>query len=75
MRRVSPAGQSFDLSYRRAWKGKLVNEELQIRPMTRDELDLAVEWAAQEGWNPGLADAECFHAADPEGFLIGVLGP
>lgn len=28
-----------------------------------------VEWAAREGWNPGLADAEAFFAADPEGFL------
>jgi hypothetical protein len=30
-----------------------------------------VDWAASEGWNPGLADAACFHAADPGGFLIG----
>jgi len=28
-----------------------------------------VEWAAREGWNPGLADATAFRAADPEGFL------
>src|SRR5215203_5747049 len=46
---------------------------LQIRTMTRNDLDLAVEWAAREGWNPGLADAACFHAADPEGFLVGCL--
>lgn len=44
-----------------------------IRTMTRPEIDLAVEWAAREGWNPGLHDAECFYAADPEGFLIGEL--
>jgi Acetyltransferase (GNAT) domain/Acetyltransferase (GNAT) family len=25
------------------------------------------------GWNPGLADAECFKIVDPEGFLIGEL--
>lgn len=43
-----------------------------IRPMTRAELDLAVDWAASEGWNPGLQDAEAFHAADPEGFLLGL---
>jgi ribosomal protein S18 acetylase RimI-like enzyme len=42
---------------------------LHIRPMTRPELDLGIEWAAQEGWNPGLHDADTFHAADPEGFL------
>jgi len=45
--------------------------QLSVRTMERREVDLAVEWAAREGWNPGLADAECFHAADPEGFLIG----
>jgi len=44
-----------------------------IRPMTRPEIDLAVEWAAAEGWNPGLHDAGSFHAADPEGFLVGLL--
>lgn len=38
--------------------------------MRREELDLALDWAAAEGWNPGLADAACFHAADPGGFLI-----
>jgi GNAT superfamily N-acetyltransferase len=41
-----------------------------IRMMRHDELDLAIEWAAREGWNPGLHDAACFHAADPRGFLI-----
>ena len=38
--------------------------------MERADVDLAVEWAAREGWNPGLADAEAFHAADPEGLHI-----
>lgn len=38
--------------------------------MRREDLDLALDWAAAEGWNPGLADAACFFAADPEGFLI-----
>ena len=46
---------------------------LAIRTMTRADLDLAVEWAAQEGWNPGLRDADAFFAADPDGFLIGEL--
>ncbi|MBN2641518.1 MAG: GNAT family N-acetyltransferase [Victivallales bacterium] len=45
----------------------------QIRTMTRDELDLAVDWAAAEGWNPGLDDAECFFQTDPSGFLVGLL--
>ena len=44
-----------------------------IRRMQRAEVDLAVDWAAAEGWNPGLSDAESFYAADPDGFLIGCL--
>ena len=44
-----------------------------VRTMSRRELDRAVDWAAAEGWNPGLHDAGAFHVADPEGFLVGVL--
>ncbi|WP_240789851.1 GNAT family N-acetyltransferase [Roseomonas sp. HF4] len=41
-----------------------------IRAMARAEIALALDWAAAEGWNPGLHDAACFHAADPGGFLV-----
>jgi len=41
--------------------------------MSRDEINIAIDWAASEGWNPGLYDADCFYAADPEGFLVGEL--
>ncbi|MFZ4478259.1 MAG: GNAT family N-acetyltransferase [Rhodoferax sp.] len=44
-----------------------------IRSMTRPEVDTAIAWAAAEGWNPGLHDARAFHAADPGGFLVGLL--
>lgn len=44
-----------------------------IRTMRPEDLSLALDWAAAEGWNPGLADAACFRAADPEGFLIAEL--
>ncbi len=46
---------------------------LTIRVMTRHDLDRAIDWAAGEGWNPGLKDAGCFRAADPTGFLVGDL--
>jgi hypothetical protein len=46
---------------------------LEVRTMRRDELDLAVDWAVREGWLTGLTDADCFHAADPGGFLLGRL--
>ena len=45
-------------------------DALNIRTMRPDEISLAVEWAASEGWNPGLADDACFASVDPEGFLI-----
>ena len=45
--------------------------DLSIRVLPRDEMKLVLGWAAEEGWNPGLHDGECFHAADPEGFLLG----
>lgn len=45
----------------------------EIRNMTRKDLDIAIEWAAQEGWNPGLKDADCFYQTDPDGFFIGQL--
>lgn len=47
--------------------------ELRIRTMRPGELSLAVNWAAAEGWNPGLMDDVCFAVTDPEGFLIGEL--
>ena len=43
---------------------------LQLREMTREEFDLAIEWAAEEGWNPGLHDGDCFYETDPHGFVI-----
>lgn len=45
-----------------------------IRRMQPDELHIAIEWAEQEGWNPGLDDAETFYRADPNGFFIGECG-
>lgn len=44
-----------------------------IRAMTRADLDRAIEWAAAEGWNPGLADGDAFYAADPGGFLMATV--
>lgn len=43
--------------------------DIQFRTMRREEISIAVAWAANEGWNPGLSDAECFSAVDPEGFF------
>ncbi len=40
-----------------------------LRPMTAAEVEQLVDWAALEGWNPGLSDAPAFYAADPDGYL------
>ncbi|KTD23046.1 GNAT family N-acetyltransferase [Legionella londiniensis] len=44
-----------------------------VERMTKNEVHLAVAWAAEEGWNPGLNDAECFYQTDPHGFFAGKL--
>jgi hypothetical protein len=43
------------------------------RQLTLAELQTAIDWAAAEGWNPGVQDANCFYAADPSGFWGGFL--
>lgn len=39
--------------------------------MLPEELSIAINWAAQEGWNPGINDAALFYLADPTGFFVG----
>lgn len=41
----------------------------EIRTLTPAEVDEVVDWAAREGWNPGLHDAAAFRAQDADGFL------
>jgi GNAT superfamily N-acetyltransferase len=47
--------------------------DFSIRPMRPENIAIAIDWAAAEGWNPGLADAACFAIPDPHGFLLGEL--
>lgn len=47
---------------------------ISIRPMAREELDISLDWARAEGWNPGLIDGDAFWAADPEGFIAAERG-
>ena len=48
-----------------------MRDNLIMRNMTEADLALALEWAAAEGWNPGLHDAHCFYAVDLQGFFVG----
>lgn len=43
---------------------------MSVRRMTLEDLRRLLDWAAAEGWNPGLEDAEAFYTADPEGFFL-----
>lgn len=49
------------------------SSDFEIAFMSQDELQVTIDWADAEGWNPGLDDAACFYAADSQGFLIGKL--
>lgn len=45
-----------------------------ISRMNKKEVqDIAIQWAKEEGWNPGLHDAEAFYVQDPQGFFVGKL--
>lgn len=55
-------------------RASAVNDSPQTRHLTAAEVHLAVQWAREEGWNPGVNDAQCFLAADPGGFLGAVHG-
>jgi hypothetical protein len=46
---------------------------VEIAVMGAADLARATDWAAAEGWNPGLMDRLAFQAADPQGFLVGRL--
>lgn len=64
----------FDLLLKwMAFENLTMSNELVIRNMARLELDELVSWAAQEGWNPGLHDAELFWATDPDAFIAAEL--
>lgn len=45
-----------------------------IRVLDLGEIETLLDWAAAEGWNPGLGDARAFQAADPQGFLGAFVG-
>jgi GNAT superfamily N-acetyltransferase len=44
-----------------------------IERINQKEVDVAIEWAQKEGWNPGVHDAECYYHADQTGFYAAKL--
>ncbi len=49
-------------------------DAIDIGPARDDAFACAVDWAAAEGWNPGLDDLAAFRAADPDGLILGRVG-
>jgi GNAT superfamily N-acetyltransferase len=47
---------------------------ISFRNATLNDLHMVLEWAAAEGWNPGLDDADAFYTADPYGFFVAAEG-
>lgn len=41
-----------------------------FRAATREELNIAFQWASEAGWNPGLGDADIFWETDPDGYVV-----
>lgn len=48
-------------------------DEIIIRKAMPCEVPVFIDWAAKEGWNPGIHDGECHYAVDPDGWLVAVL--
>lgn len=51
-----------------------MREDFTVDEAAAADWDQIVEWAGQEGWNPGRGDVACFHPTDPAGFFVGRLG-
>ena len=47
----------------------LPSPDFTIGPMTRIEVDTLGDWAAAEGWNPGLSDLQIAWDIDPDAFV------
>lgn len=50
-----------------------MSEILKIRRLSETELQIPLDMAMEEGWNPGLEDGPAFFAADPAGFFAGEI--
>jgi len=44
------------------------SEDIQFLKLNFEKVKTLVEWAANEGWNPGPYDAGVFYTTDPDGF-------
>lgn len=45
-------------------------KNINVRIMSKHDLQMVAGWAAKEGWNPGKYEVEPLYAADPRGYKI-----
>jgi ribosomal protein S18 acetylase RimI-like enzyme len=64
---------AMERRHRKTLSYLMSNKKFIIRTMRRGDVELALDWAEKEGWNPGIHDADCFYSTDPQGFFIGEL--
>lgn len=50
-----------------------MSNKLEIRRLRENEIQIPLDMALEEGWNPGLEDGPAFYAADPDGFFCGEI--
>jgi len=41
-----------------------------VKNASRREMPIFIDWAREEGWNPGIHDIDVFYNTDPNGFFI-----
>jgi GNAT superfamily N-acetyltransferase len=44
---------------------------LRVAHATREDWRIVEPWIEQQGWDPGISDAELFYRQDPAGFFVG----
>ncbi len=44
--------------------------QIDVRPATREEVEQMVAWAAEEGWNPSVHDADVYYRTSPESYFV-----
>lgn len=52
---------------------KTIVNDVVISTMNLSDMQMALDWADAEGWNPGLHDAQAFYYTDPGGFFMARL--
>ncbi len=47
-----------------------IPRKITVRNIKPGEMQIVEQWGANEGWNPGIRDGECYLAGDTSGFFI-----